>query len=51
VSKDKDKDKDQPFSKEEKEVIRNLPTHQPENTPYDKATKDPAPVDPKPRKS
>jgi hypothetical protein len=37
-------EKDKEFSKEEKEAIRNLPTYQPKNTPYDKATKYPAPV-------
>lgn len=29
--------------------VRSLPTYQPQ-TPYDKATERPAPVDPKPRK-
>jgi hypothetical protein len=40
--------KDKDLSKEEKDAVRDLPTYQP-TTAASNATKDPAPVDPKPR--
>lgn len=43
------RDKDEP--KIDPAEVAKLPTHTPPPTPYDKATKDPAPVDPKPRET
>lgn len=48
-----EKDKPQEFSGDREQLhedLRNLPTYQPGNTPYDKYTEKPSPVDPKPKK-